>query len=221
MYGMLRMQVAVNNIGRRRRRSWPRDSNKWGCGREPRHPLRADEGHAARHHLDLGSCRLDFSAPAKFSDVSRRRCSAPADRGLLNANLEDGHQRAAGRERERLPRSSATAGRCSAASAGSNGRSSAWWKLASDIGELHSLTKNLSFKDTWHGAIGAQYRPDADVAHRPRICVRLRVPGQRERLAACRPTTSGASAWARTSRRAARTSAGESHSNTPTAARCR
>ncbi len=219
MYGMLRMQVVVNDsVGADGELA--ADSNKWGVG--------ANLGILYEPTKDT---RLGITWTSALPPGLQRACeilgslgadAGPArNRGLLDADLKMGINVPQGVNASvfhQLDREWALLG------------SVGWQQWSTfgiveigvdDLGELHSLTKNLSFKDTWHGAFGAQYRPDPDVAHRPRICVRLRVPGQRERLAACPPTTSGASAWARTSRRARRTSAGESHSNTPTAARCR
>ena len=127
-----------------------------GLGRQPGRPLRSRT--RARASASPTTRRSSSISPRRPNSPASPRAEAllavarPARREL---DLDHG---AAARDRELLPRSSTIAGRCSAASAGSSGRGSARSRSASTRTTPTSLTTDLNFKDTWHAALGAQYR---------------------------------------------------------------
>ena len=87
MYGILKNQVAINNVlpafggGQLKLTTTP------GAGRQPRPALRVRPRHAARVHLELGG-DLDFKRPPEFSNLG----TGPTlqTRGLLNASVDLG-----------------------------------------------------------------------------------------------------------------------------------
>ena len=165
MYGALKQQVAVNNPGLPGEviPSEPRpdsrlvlDDRAWGFGANV--GLLYQVGPATRLGLTYNSqVKLDFSAQAQFSGLSPGLENILRNRGLLDANLAVGidvPQGVMGSVFEQLNDRWAVLG-------------SVGWQQWSKFGEVSigvdsndplSLTTSIGFKDTWHGALGAQYR---------------------------------------------------------------
>jgi long-chain fatty acid transport protein len=156
MYGMYKNQVAINNIvgpdGQLKL-----DDNTWGFGfnlgalYEFTPGLRV--GVTYNSQIDL-----DFDAPFEFSTLSPGLRTLLASRGLLNATLDLGidiPQQVMGSVFFQLDDRWALLG-------------SVGWQQWSQFGQIQlgisdttnptSLTTNIPFEDTWHGAVGAQYR---------------------------------------------------------------
>ena len=156
MYGKLKQQVAVNNVapgfddGRLKL-----DDDAWGVGFNL--GLLYELSQATRFSLTYNSqVNLDFNAPAEFSNLAPGLEALLRNRGLLNANVDLGvnvPQQAMASAFHRLNPQWAVLG-------------SLGWQQWSKFGEVEvgvdsndptSLTTDLEFKDTWHGALGAQY----------------------------------------------------------------
>jgi long-chain fatty acid transport protein len=157
MYGYLKNQIAINNIvGPDGQLSL--DSHKWGVGvnlgvlYEPSVATRF--GFVWNSQVDL-----DFSAAAEFTGLSPALRTLLSDRGLLNATIDLGVKVPQGVNASffhQLDDRWALLG-------------SVGWQQWSRFGRVEvsvnssdprSLTTNLNYKDTWHVAGGAQYRPD-------------------------------------------------------------
>jgi long-chain fatty acid transport protein len=156
MYGIYKNQVAVNNIigpdGQLKL-----DNDAWGFGFN----LGAlyEFTPSTRVGITYNSqVDLDFDAPVQFSGLSPGLSTLLANRGLLNATLDVGinvPQQVMGSIFHQLDDRWAVLG-------------SVGWQQWSQFGQVQlginsstnptSLTTNLDFKDTWHGAVGAQYR---------------------------------------------------------------
>ena len=156
MYGKLKQAVAVNNVapdfddGRLKV-----DDEAWGVGVNL--GLLYELSAATRFSLTYNSqVNLDFKAPAEFSNLAPGMEALLQNRGLLNANVDLGMnvpQQAMGSVFHRLNPQWAVLG-------------SLGWQQWSKFGEAEvgvdsndptSLTTDLEFNDTWHGALGAQY----------------------------------------------------------------
>jgi long-chain fatty acid transport protein len=156
MYGIYKNQVAVNNIvgpdGQLKL-----DNDTWGFGFN----LGVLYEFTPRTRVGLtynSPVSLDFDAPAQFSGLSPGLNTLLANRGLLNATLDVGieiPQQVMGSIFHQIDDRWAVLG-------------SVGWQQWSQFGQVQlginsstnptSLTTNLDFKDTWHGAVGAQYR---------------------------------------------------------------
>lgn len=155
MYGIYKNQVAVNNI-RGADGQLKLDDNEWGWGGNFGVMYELDPG--TRFGLTYNTqVNLNFNAPAQFSGIAQGLNTVLANRGLLNANIGVGI---------RVPQGVMGSGFYQVndrwAVLGSVG-----WQQWSKFGQVQlgvdsnnptSVTTNLNFKDTWHGAIGAQYR---------------------------------------------------------------
>jgi long-chain fatty acid transport protein len=159
MYGIYKDQVAINNIdpifgdGRLKL-----DDNTWGWGANL--GLLYEFSPATRFGLTWNSqVDLDFNAPFRFSGLAPGVNTALGNRGLLNARLNLGikvPQQWMGSVFSQVDDRWAVLG-------------SLGWQQWSKFGEVlvgvddannpTSLTTQLNFKDTWHLALGAQYRP--------------------------------------------------------------
>jgi long-chain fatty acid transport protein len=156
MYGMIKQQMAVNNVapgfgdGRLKL-----DDDAWGVGFNL--GLLYELSQATRLSLTYNSqVDLDFKAPAEFSNLAPGLEALLRNRGLLNANVDLGvtvPQQAMASVFHQLNPKWAVLG-------------SLGWQQWSKFGEVEagvnsnnptSLTTDLEFKDTWHGALGAQY----------------------------------------------------------------
>jgi long-chain fatty acid transport protein len=159
MYGKLRNQVAINTIDGPDGRL-VLDTHKWGWGANL--GVLYEPSKTTRFGLTWNSeVKLDFSAPTEWSGLSRRLETVLANRGLLNTTLDLGvtvPQGVNGSFFHQLDDRWALLG-------------SVGWQQWSKFGYVevgvnsddpHSLTKNLDYKDTWHGALGAQYQMDRD-----------------------------------------------------------
>jgi len=158
VYGMLKQQVAVNNIvGPDGRMSL--DTNAWGFGAnlgllvEPT----ADTRFGVTYNSQV---KLDFSGPAEFSGLSPVLEALLRSRGLLNATLDIPIYIPQGVNASvvhRLDNRWTLLG-------------SLGWQQWSKFGQVElgigstadptTLKTDLNFKDTWHAACGAQYRLD-------------------------------------------------------------
>ena len=158
VYGMLKQQVAVNNIVGADGKMLL-DTNKWGFG--------ANLGLLYEPTVDtrLGvtynsQVKLDFSAPAEFSGLSPVLEALLRSRGLLNAALDIPIYIPQGVNASVVHRFDDRW-----TLLGSLG-----WQQWSKFGQVElgvnsttdptTLKTDLDFKDTWHAAGGAQYRLD-------------------------------------------------------------
>ncbi|MFZ0241123.1 MAG: outer membrane protein transport protein [Desulfobacterales bacterium] len=158
MYGIYTNQVAINNVdpafGDGRLKI---DDNDWGWGGnlgllyEINQDIRL--GFTWNSQVDL-----DFKAPAQFSNISPGLVALLNGRGLLNSSISVGinvPQQAMGSIFAQLNDRWAVLG-------------SVGWQQWSKFGQVElgiddtsnptSTTAELDFKDTWHVAMGAQYR---------------------------------------------------------------
>ena len=156
MYGMIKQQMAVNNVAPGFDDGWLKlDDDAWGVGFNL--GLLYEFSAATRFSLTYNSqVNLDFKAPAEFSNLAPGLEALLRNRGLLDANVDLGinvPQQAMGSVFHRLNPQWAVLG-------------SLGWQQWSKFGEVEagvdsnnptSLTTNLEFNDTWHGALGAQY----------------------------------------------------------------
>lgn len=158
MYGIYRNQVAINNVlpsfgdGQMKL-----EDEVWGFGANVGILYQPD----ARTRWGLvwnSQVNLDFEAPLEFSNLAPGLRKLLNDRGLLSASLGVGIKVPQG---VMLSVYSETSDRW--ALLGSVG-----WQQWSKFGQVQlgindstnptSTTTNLEFKDTWHFALGAQYR---------------------------------------------------------------
>ena len=158
MYGIYKNEVAINNVdpaygdG-----SLKLDDNEWGWGANL--GLLYELNPAIRFGLTWNSqVDLDFSGSAEFSNLAPGIRTLLNNRGLLDANIDVGitvPQQVMGSFFAQVNDRWAVL-------------ASAGWQEWSKFGQLQigvdntsdptSTTADLDFKDTWHGAIGAQYR---------------------------------------------------------------
>lgn len=158
MFGLLKTKVAVNNVvgpdGQLKI-----DTHEWGWGVNL--GLLYEPDARTRFGVTYNSqVKLDFSAPAEWSGLAPGLESLLASRGLLNANLDVGMTVPQG-----VNASFYTALDDRWALLGSVGWQQ-WSKFGKvDIGvdsnDPRALTTNADYKDTWHGALGAQYQLSA------------------------------------------------------------
>jgi long-chain fatty acid transport protein len=158
VYGILKQEVAVNNIvGPDGRMSL--DTSKWGFGVNL--GLLYEPGAGTRLGVTYNSqVRLDFSAPTEFSGLSPALQALLRSRGLLDATLDipiyvpqGVNASVSHRLDDRW-----------------NLLGSVGWQQWSKFGQVElgigsttdptTLKTDLEFKDTWHVAAGAQYRLD-------------------------------------------------------------
>ena len=158
MYGYYKNEVAINNIlpafgdG-----SLKLDDSEWGWG--------ANLGLLYEINPDIrlgftwnSQVNLDFSGPAEFSNLAPGIRTLMNNRGLLNADIDVGlnvPQQAMGSIFAQVNDRWAVL-------------ASVGWQQWSKFGQVAlgvddtanptSVTTDLDFKDTWHGALGAQYR---------------------------------------------------------------
>jgi long-chain fatty acid transport protein len=158
MYGKYENQVAINNIdpafgdGQLKM-----DDNEWGWGANL--GLLYEFSAGTRLGLTWNSqVDLDFSAPAEFSNLAPGLSTLLSNRGLLNANIDVGlkvpQQFMASIFHQVNDRWAILGG--------------VGWQEWSKFGQVRlgidntndptSTTTDLDFKDTWHGALGAQYK---------------------------------------------------------------
>jgi long-chain fatty acid transport protein len=158
-YGIFKQQVAVNNVlpntpdGR-----LELDDNTWGWGANL--GLLYEVTPETRVGLTWNSrVKLDFSAPAQFSGLGPGLSTLLGARGLLGAQVDLGvtvPQQVMASAFSKIDEHWAVMGNVG-------------WQQWSKFGEVEvgientrnpqSLTTALDFKDTWHVALGAQYRP--------------------------------------------------------------
>jgi long-chain fatty acid transport protein len=156
MYGKVKQQVAVNNVRRDFGDGGLKvDDDAWGVGFNL--GLLYELSQTTRFSLTYNSqVNLDFKAPAEFSNLAPGMEALLRNRGLLNANVDLGisvpQQAMASSFHQLNPQWAILA--------------SLGWQQWSKFGEAEvgvdsndptSLTTNLEFDDTWHGALGAQY----------------------------------------------------------------
>ena len=156
MYGKITQKMAVNNVPRDFGDGGLKvDDDAWGVGFNL--GLLYELSAATRFSLTYNSqVNLDFEAPAQFSNLTPGLQALLRNRGLLNANVDLGinvPQQAMASVFHQLNPKWAVLG-------------SVGWQQWSKFGQVEvgvdsndptSLTKDLDFKDTWHGALGAQY----------------------------------------------------------------
>lgn len=158
MYGIYKNQVAINNFNPLYGDGQLKlDDNTWGWGANLGLLYEINPG--TRFGLTWGSqVDLDFKASAKFSNLAPGLSDLLDRRGLLNSNIKVDLK-----VPQQLMGSLFTQVNARWAVLGSLG-----WQQWSKFGQVHlgiedstnpsSLTTDLDFKDTWHVALGAQYR---------------------------------------------------------------
>ena len=158
MYGILENTVAINNAGPGFDDGQLKlDDKQWGYGVNVGLLYEVDS--ATRLGLTYNSqVDLDFSAKARFNGVAPGLDAILAARGLQDATVDLGikvPQGVMGSFFHQIDDRWAVLG-------------SVGWQQWSKFGQVSvgvessnptSLTTALNFKDTWHGALGAQYRP--------------------------------------------------------------
>ncbi|MFZ0256348.1 MAG: outer membrane protein transport protein [Gammaproteobacteria bacterium] len=158
LYGIYENQVAINNVnpvfgdGQLKL-----DDNTWGWGANLGLLYELTPG--TRLGLTWNSqVDLDFDAPAEFSNLAPGLNTVLRNRGLLNSSIKVGIK---------VPQQV-----MGSVFAQVNDRwallASVGWQQWSKFGQVQlgvdnttnptSVTTSLDFKDTWHGALGAQYR---------------------------------------------------------------
>jgi len=156
MYGILKNQVAVNNIAPGAGDGQlSLDDTAWGLGFNigMLYQLSADTRFSLTYNSQVN---LDFSAPAEFSNLAPGLQALLRARGLLDASIDLGvkvpQQVMASFFHQVNPQWAVL---------GSLG-----WQQWSKFGKVEvgvdssnptSLTTNLDYDDTWHAALGAQY----------------------------------------------------------------
>ncbi|WP_373499778.1 OmpP1/FadL family transporter [Desulfococcus sp.] len=158
MYGSYENQVAINNLlpafGDGQLKI---DDTEWGWGVNLGLLYEITAG--SRIGLTWNSqVDLDFDAPAEFSNLAPGLNTLLNRRGMLNANIDVGIK-----VPQQLMGSIFTQVNDRWAALGSVG-----WQQWSKFGQVQigidnvlnptSITTDLDFKDTWHAALGAQYR---------------------------------------------------------------
>jgi long-chain fatty acid transport protein len=161
MYGDMKTEVAVNNIAPAFGDGQLKlEDSKWGWGANLGLLYEAAPG--TRFGLTWNSeVKLDFDAPAQFTGIAPGLNTVLANRGLLNANVDLGvkvPQGVMGSVYHEMNSRWALLG-------------SVGWQQWSKFGQVEvsvdssnptSLTTQLDFKDTWHVALGAQHKMDAN-----------------------------------------------------------
>jgi long-chain fatty acid transport protein len=158
MYGIYKNQVAINNVDPRFGDGRLKlDDNTWGWGGNLGLLYEIDAG--TRLGLTWSSqVNLDFKAPLEFSGIAPGLATVLNDRGLLTSQLEVGikvPQQVMGSLFTQVNDRWAVL-------------SSVGWQEWSKFGQVQlgidnasnptGVTTELDFKDTWHVALGAQYR---------------------------------------------------------------
>ena len=158
MYGSYKNQVAINNVNPAFGDGQLKlDDTVWGWGVNLGLLYEITDG--TRLGLTWNSqVDLDFNAPAQFSNLAPGLSTLLNNRGLLNANIKVGIN-----VPQQLMGSIFTQVNDRWAVLGSVG-----WQQWSKFGQVQlgiddttnptSTTADLDFKDTWHVALGAQYR---------------------------------------------------------------
>jgi long-chain fatty acid transport protein len=164
MYGILDAQVAVNNIVPSAADGKLNVGDRtWGAGVNV--GMLYELSTTTRLGLTYNSqVNLDFSAPAEFSGLASGLDNLLSQRGLKGAQLDLGIK---------VPQ-----GLMASVSHEVNDRwtvlGSLGWQQWSRFGYVEvgvasdnptTLTQDLHFKDTWHGALGAEFRPQSGVAY--------------------------------------------------------
>jgi long-chain fatty acid transport protein len=158
MYGYLSTQVAVNNIGEARPDGQIKfDDNRWGYGANL--GVLVEPWQGTRFGVTyLSQVKLDFSATPQFSGLGPVLQSVLLSRGFLTNAADLGvtvPQMVMTSAYHELNRQWAIMGNVG-------------WQNWSQFGKADisinsnnptSLTTNLNYNDTWHFALGAQYRP--------------------------------------------------------------
>lgn len=157
MYGILKNKTAINNItpgagdGELKL-----DDRRWGYGVNLGLMYEADPG--TRFGLTYNSeIKLDFSAPAEFSGVAPGLDAVLTARGLKNANVDLGikvPQGVMGSVFQQVDDRWAVLASVGWQEWSKFGRV----EVGIDASNPQSLTTDLRFKDTWHVALGGQYR---------------------------------------------------------------
>jgi len=158
MYGTYKNQVAINNVDPRFGDGQLKlDDNAWGWGANLGLLYEVNPG--TRLGLTWSSAvDLDFDSAAKFSGLAPGLSTVLDNRGLLRSSIKVGIE-----VPQQVMGSLFTQVNDRWAVLGSVG-----WQEWSKFGQVQlgiddtsnptSLTKDLDFKDTWHFALGAQYR---------------------------------------------------------------
>jgi long-chain fatty acid transport protein len=159
MYGKTKTVVAINNLVGADGQLKVEDS-EWGWGANL--GMLYEVGPGTRFGLTWNSqVNLDFKAPAEFSGLAPGLSALLAGQGLLNATIDLGMkipQGVMGSFFHQMNDRWAVLG-------------SVGWQQWSKFGKIDvsvdssnptSLTTNIPFDDTWHVALGAQHRLNAD-----------------------------------------------------------
>ena len=168
MYGILKSQVAINVpdalrpgilVPIRRQETDGQlsvDDKTWGVGINL--GLLYEMDARTRFGLTYNSqVKLDFSAPAEFSNLGPGFQAILQNRGLLNANVDVGvtvPQGVMGSVFHQVSDRWAVLGSLGWQQWSKFGKA----ELSVDASNPTSLTTDLNYKDTWHFAVGAQHR---------------------------------------------------------------
>mgnify|MGYP001244485317 CR=1 FL=1 len=160
MYGYLKSVTAVNNFapGLGDGKLEIKDS-KWGWGGNL--GMLYEVSPETRFGLTYNSrVKLNFSAPAQFSGIGPVLNGVLGARGLLNAPVNMGinvPQQVMGSMVHALNDKWTVLGNIG----WQNWKKFGQAEVSIDSSDPRSITTNVAFKDTWHAAIGAQYRLSA------------------------------------------------------------
>jgi long-chain fatty acid transport protein len=158
MYGIYKNQVAINNVlpGLGDGQLKMQDET-WGWGANVGVLFQPD----ARTRVGLvwnSQVDLDFDAPLEFSNLGPAIHKALNDRGLLSASARVGIK---------VPQGVMLSGFAQTSDRWAVLGSVGWQQWSrfgqvqlgiDDVNNPTSVSKDLNFKDTWHAAVGAQYR---------------------------------------------------------------
>jgi long-chain fatty acid transport protein len=158
MYGIYRNQVAINNLNPAFGDGQLKMQDEtWGWGGNVGLLFQPD----ARTRVGLvwnSQVDLDFKAPLEFSNLAPGIQKLLGDRGLLTASTKVGIK---------VPQGVMLSGYAETSDRWALLGSVGWQQWSrfgqvqlgiDDVNNPTSVTKNLDFKDTWHVAVGAQYR---------------------------------------------------------------
>jgi long-chain fatty acid transport protein len=159
MYGYLKSVTAVNNIVTPSDGKLTLKDTKWGFGGNVGILYEASPG--TRFGLTYNSrVKLDFSAPAKFSNIAPGLNALLATRGLLNARTDLGvtvPQQVMGSVVHVIDDKWTVMGNVG----WQNWHKFGHVEVSIDSANPIGTTTEIGFKNTWHAAIGAQYRMSA------------------------------------------------------------
>lgn len=156
MYGYFKSVTAINNIVPGGDGKLDLKDSKWGFGGNVGMLYEASPG--TRFGLTYSSrVKLDFSAPARFSNIAPGLNAVLGAAGLLNAKIDLGitvPQQVMGSVVHAIDDRWTLLGNVG----WQNWKKFGQVEVSIDSSNPTSVTTDVPFKNTWHGAVGAQYR---------------------------------------------------------------